>query len=187
MSAAASAPAETFASIIAWLCRVVAAAAVGRGLPVPVLLLWPRLMRLSGRFARLAARIAAGERPGPSRPRAPAVARERKPYQRLPRRFGWLLSVPEARASGSKLAHLLAQPAMADILADPRSGRLLRPLCRMLGVRLPPALILPLRPARRSATPARRAAARQGPPCGPPEPAPLAVVPSRAGPRRKLT
>lgn len=186
------APAERFAQIIDTLCSAVAARAATHRLARPVLvLLWSWLRRTARRFGRLAARVQAGRPSRPRRPAAPRPPRPRAPRTpRLPRGFAWVIRlVPYAAAgSASQLQHLLAEPDMAALIAAaPTAGRLLRPLCRMLGVRLPPALILPLRPARRSATPARRAAARQGPPCGPPEPAPLAVVPSRAGPRRKLT
>jgi hypothetical protein len=60
----------------------------------------------------------------------------------LPRKAGWLIPlVPEAAAAGSQLRHLLADPEMAALVeAAPQMGRLLRPLCRSLGVRLPPGL-----------------------------------------------
>ncbi len=185
MDAAAPAPAQTFARLIAGLCRAVAVAAAKNPLAAPLLLLlWPRLHRLSRRIAALAARIeagTAGRRPPSPRPAAP---RPRPPYARLPRRFAWLPRlVPEAAASGSQLQHLLAEPQTAALLAAPQMGRLLRPLCRMLGVRPPPALTLPPTPSRRTATrralpiapspdprhprsvPARRARPRA---CGPP-------------------
>jgi hypothetical protein len=54
--------------------------------------------------------------------------------------------VPEAAAAGSQLRHLLADPEMAALIeAAPQMGRLLRPLCRSLGVRLPPGLLPPPR------------------------------------------
>ncbi len=70
-------------------------------------------------------------RPEPP-PRAP-----RPP--RLPGNFGWLLGMSSATAAaGSQLAYLLTDPEMLAILrASPLLVRMLRPLCRMLGVVLP--------------------------------------------------
>ena len=185
MDAAAPALAQTFAGIIALLCRAIAAGAARNKLAAPLLLLlWPRLHRLARRFAGLAARVAAGTaaRRPPTVPR-PAAERSRPPYRRLPRRFAWLVRlVPGAAAAGSQLCYLLATEDMANLLAAaPQAGRLLRPLCRMLGVRPPPALTPALAlkppPARPLAVP-RRAAA------GPPSPAPRPPDPPRGAPRR---
>ena len=135
-----AAPAESFARLIDRLCRAVAARG-GRGrLAGPlILLVWARLRRIAARFARLAARAQAGaplaapRRPASPRPGGP-------PPARLPRGFAWLVRlVPEAASGASQLQHLLAAPEMAELLAAaPQAGRLLRPLCRMLGVRPPP-------------------------------------------------
>jgi hypothetical protein len=60
--------------------------------------------------------------------------------------------VPEAAAFGAQLQHLLADPEMAALVAAaPQAGRVLRPLCRMLGVRPPPG---PLAPPSRPRAPA---------------------------------
>ncbi|WP_287835021.1 hypothetical protein, partial [Acidiphilium sp.] len=68
----------------------------------------------------------------PARPRAPD----------LPRRRGWILApLPEAAGIAGRLRALLEDPAtIALIGTDPRFGRLLRPLCRTLGLRPPPCL-----------------------------------------------
>ncbi len=179
-------PAERFAGILAWLNRSLAAAAVKNRAAAPlILLLWPRLNRLAARFASLAARVAAGTATPRQRtlPR-PAGARPRKPYARLPRRFGWLLRLEReaAAAAGSQLRHLLADPEMADILAAaPQAGRLLRPLCRMLGVQPPPALAPAPRRSRPRTAPNHAAAAPAAPPSGPP-PRGSGEVLRRAGP-----
>ena len=178
-------PAERFAGILAWLNRALAAAAAKNRLMAPlILLLWPRLNRLAARFASLAARVAAGTAAPRRRtsPR-PASARPRKPYARLPRRFGWLLRLEReaAAAAGSQLQHLLTDPEMADILAAaPQAGRLLRPLCRMLGVRPPVVLAPPPRPAGPPVAARRRAAGRPFPATPPPD---SPHAPPRAGPR----
>ncbi len=105
-----------------------------------MLLLWSRLRRTAERFARLAAKVHAGTLPPPRRRlRSPRPARPQP--LRLPRGVAWLLRrLPQAASAASQLQHLLADPAMADLLAAaPQAGRLLRPLCQMLGVRPPPA------------------------------------------------
>ncbi len=178
----ARSPAERFTGILAWLNRALAAAAVRNKAAAPlILLLWPRLNRLAARFTRLAARVAAGTATPRRRISLSLTStRPRKPYARLPRRFGWLLRLEReaAAAAGSQLRHLLTDPEMADILAAaPQAGRLLRPLCRMLGVQPPPALALPPRPR----APRRPAAA--GPPRATPAPRPRAAPEPGVRPR----
>ncbi len=158
--AALPALADRFASLVEGLRRVLAARGAGAWLAGPlILLLWSRLRRTAERFARLAAKVHAGKLPPPRR-----RLRSPRPVQpqplRLPRGAAWLLRrLPQAAAAASQLQHLLADPAVADLLAAaPQAGRLLRPLCRMLGVRPPPALRLP--PPARPAAPSR-------PACGP--------------------
>ena len=135
------------------LCDAVAARGGRGGLAGPlVILIWGRLSRMAVRFARLTARVAAGTA-APRRRASPrkATARPRPPYQRLSRRFAWLPPVvPGAAAYGSQLQYLMADPEMAALIAAaPQMGRILRPLCRLLGVRPPPGLIAP--PSARSA------------------------------------
>jgi hypothetical protein len=160
---APSGPADRFALVIAGLCRAIAARSAWHRLATPLLVLvWSRLGRTAARFAALAARVRAGTpspstaacRSGPSGP----------PPQRLPGNFAWLLRfVPEAAASASQLQHLLADPDMAALLAAaPQAGRLLRPLCRMLGVHPPPGIGKPRAP--RPTPPPRPAAAEKPPP-----------------------
>ncbi|WP_201727466.1 hypothetical protein [Acidocella sp. C78] len=153
--------ARRFAAIIEGLCRAVAARAVKEAFLVfdPVspasptdpsfaVRFWTHLRRLARRFAALAAG-APPPRPRASRPSAPP---ERARPPALPRRRGWLLApVPESRCSASQLRALLDDPeARALICADPRFGRLLRPLCNTLGIRLPaylaPAALSAIRP-----------------------------------------
>ena len=179
--AAPRTPAERFAGIIAWLNRDVAAwAAKNRAAAPLILLLWGRLNRLALRMTALAARVAAGTAAPRRRtvPR-PASARPRKPDPRLPRRFAWLVRlVPGTGAFGSQLQYLLADPEMtALIAAAPQAGRILRPLCRMLGVRPPPNLLRP-RPAPPAAPPRPAASGR-----APPPPSPSARSPSAPLPR----
>ena len=177
------APAARLTLIIDLICRIIAAAAVKKPLAAPwLLLLWPRLRRLAIRFDALAARVAAGRHPTPARPR-PANARPRKPYRRLPSGNAWLVRmVQETAGAGSQLQHLLAAPEMAALLsAAPQAGRLLRPLCRMLGVPRPPSLTPPPRPAR-PVPPPRRTDAGHPPPTVSPRARPPRAA-SRRAPR----
>jgi hypothetical protein len=126
-------------------------------------LLWTRLAHLRGRVARLAERLAAGKEPGVPRrrPTPDGTAWQRTPAHPpqllLPRNGGWMLRlVPDAVATGSQLQFLLADPEMVALAeAAPQLGRLLRPLCRGLGVVMPGYLKPPPRP-RAARPPAER-------------------------------
>ena len=186
-----STPPARFAGIIDLLCRTVAARIAGGRLPGPlIMLIWSRLRRMATRFAALAARHEAGRLPAPRRrprtPRPPSA--HPRPPQALPRDVAWLLRlVPESASAASQLQHLLADAEMASLIAAaPQTGRILRPLCRMLGLRPPAALRLPP-PAGRLVAP-RCAAGRRPPrsatvPIASPRsrrPAPAPVPPPRA-------
>jgi hypothetical protein len=166
-------PAESFATLIAWLSRSVGAMSEGDRLSY--LLIGQIIDRLRGikqRFVRLAARISEG-RYVPRRVTAPhpRAAGPRRPNP-LPRTFGWLLPlVPDAVAFGAQLEDLFRDPAMATLMqtAPASLARPLRSLCRMLGVTPPPILATPARSASRSAV---------RPP--PPPPAPPAAPTSRS-------
>ena len=127
----------------------------GRGLlgQALVMLLYRRLGGICGKMERLSQRFLAGrlwrvparadvvERAGADR-RKRAVA-----LQVLPRRFGWLvrLVLYQAAGYGCQLRVILEQPEMVELLqASPQAVRILRPLCRMLGVE---AALLRPRPA----------------------------------------
>lgn len=148
-------PTERLAAIIAWLAGCVAEQGRSQRLAGPlVVAIWTRLRRISAQFLALAATPIPPARPAPAghnaAPRPPAQA------DRLPRRkpampYGarWLLRlIPGTAASLAQLETLLRDPEMAALLAaDPRLGRLLRPLCWMLGVH--PSLAPPPRRRRR--------------------------------------
>jgi hypothetical protein len=178
-------PADRFAAILDALCRAVAARG-GRGwMATPlVLLIWGRLRRMATRFAGLAAR------PRPAAP--PAAVTRKRPSRppgppRLSRVFGLLpCLLPEAASAASQLQHLLADPEMAALLAaTPQLGRVLHPLCRMLGLRPAPGQIPPP-PARPRATPrdpALHPAEPETPPLQPPGLAPAPPLgPCACGP-----
>ncbi len=139
---------DRFALIIDGLCRMIAASAPQGRLATPlILLVWTRLRRMGARFARLAARVRSGAVVRPARVRLAATSHPTAPRvgPRLPDGFGWLLRLdPEAACYGSQLQHLLSDPEMASLLsAAPQMGRVLRPLCRMLGVKAAPGLLPP--------------------------------------------
>ena len=149
------AAADRFAMIVEMLCRAVAARGTDRSRTALIVLIWGRLRRMAVRFAAVAERVRSGTlralRVRPTRQLACAGAR---PI--LPRGFAWLVRlVPEkAAAAGSQLQYLLNDPEMVALLAAaPRLGRILRPLCRMLGVEAPalpaPAPLQPAAPPER--------------------------------------
>jgi hypothetical protein len=149
-------PAPRFTSLIEELCRVLNKHASARFVYAPMLLLiWNRLTRLAKRFASLAERVQAGtlDDPAPARSQAalapPAVTPDRPsaaPQEVLPHHFRWLVNmVPEAEAISADLCWLLQKLEVEELIfAAPRqAGRILRPLCKMLGVDPPSALQLP--------------------------------------------
>ena len=147
--------------------------------------LWARISRARRLFARLLALLAAGgtpRRPGSRTWRRPPIAPDAAPalpyhvtlgagpLPRLSRRFAWVIGYIGYRAAGcaSQLNHLLQQPGVAEIIAaSPGAARTMRPLCRILGIDLPPALRrakLPPRPP----TPPRQKPRPPAPPAAPP-------------------
>ena len=112
-----------------------------------------RLRHLAARFRAVAATPIPPPRPEPKpaepkfvpthRFRVLSADPPREPL-RLPRSWRWLSRlVPQAAAEHARLEEMLRDPAMTELLAaDPRLGRILRPLGWMLGVEralLPPS------------------------------------------------
>ena len=133
---------------------------------------WSRAAAAVARFETLYARWQAGTlrplrirapRPAPADSQGPSPAR---PRLRLPRRRGWLAATDHnLRNVAGQLAALLDRPDAAEFLhAAPQLGRVLRPICHMLGIDPPPALRLPPRP------PSPPRPARPKPPRAVPEP-----------------
>jgi hypothetical protein len=141
--------AKTFGLIIDGLRRAAAARmAADPSVRPPLLLVHAWLGRLVQRFAALVARAEAGTLRPPRR-RPPRERPPREPPPRWPKSFAWLIRMLPYQAAcfGSQLQHQFSQPEMMALLeAAPQAGRLLRPLCRMLAIDLPPALRLPPRP-----------------------------------------
>lgn len=121
-----------------------------------VMLLYRRLGEICGQMERLMARFAAGRlvRIGPRPPRqaiadadanAAAWGKRQRPTRLWPTEFGWLCRAAgyEAAGFGGHLRVILAHPEMVELLcAAPQALRLLRPVCRMLGVE--PGMLRPL-------------------------------------------
>ena len=132
---------ERLAPIILGLYRAVAAkAARDRALAPMLVLLCQQLSRMVVRLARVVRRA---RQAGVGVPRArPVGPRPSGPRVRLPGGFAWLVRLmPEAAIYGSQLQHALSDPEVAaSLAAAPQAGRVLRPLCRMLGVEPGPAL-----------------------------------------------
>ena len=100
-----------------------------------ILPLWRWLTHAARRFERAALRPQVAPRDRPARVTGDAKAASGR--VRLPSGHGWLVRELgwEAAGHGSQLAHLLAQPEMQAMLAAaPAVGRVLRPLCRVLGL-----------------------------------------------------
>ncbi len=174
--------ADRFALIMGGLCRAAAARiAADRSAGPLLILIWGRLRRMTARFASLAARAQAGPLPPPRR-RAAGPGAPRTRQRPLPGSFAWLVRlVPEAACFGGQLQHLLSDPEMAALLqAAPQAARILRPLCRMLAIRVDPSVVPP--PPKRAA---RSASAAPEPAETEPartKPAPTELAP--AGPAR---
>jgi hypothetical protein len=148
--------------VLGGLCTAIVKGTAGQTLLRALIdLAWMRVNRTRHRLERLLARVAAGWLPRPAAPRAPAEPRDptvprrtrvcAPALGRLPRARAWLVRVAgyHAAGSGSQLEHLLTDPAMAEFLAAvPSAARMLRPLCRTLGISPPVLGFPPPRPAK---------------------------------------
>jgi hypothetical protein len=137
---------ERFATLLLWLGKAVDTLYHAGIVAAPLfILLQHRISGIKRRFARLAARLASGKF-APRKSSGPRPGRPTGRKNLLPSGPCWLIKlVPAAAASASQLRFLLADPEMAALLAaaPAEMGRTLRPLCRMLGVELPPILAPP--------------------------------------------
>lgn len=136
--------------------------------------------RIARRFNRLAIGLAAGAGPRHSRPGRPGRTRAAAPRAPFPPAHGWLVADlrHEAVAYASQLAFLLAQPDAAALVAHcPRAASLLRPVCRMLGIR-PPSLAMQRRARPPSVRPPAARPAPVRPPAAPAAPMPGAAIPA---------
>ena len=107
-----------------------------RHLTALLVAVWGQIGRISARLERLVALWRAGMLPPPRPHRAGQPRVGGRATSVSPMAPAWLLeAVREARASGSQLEQLLSQTECAEFLAAvPQARRILRPLCRMLGL-----------------------------------------------------
>jgi hypothetical protein len=133
-----SGPMLNFTALLTRLQAAIAVvAARERALTVLLVAVWGRIGRISTRLERLIALWRAGKLPKARtwHGRVPGAA-PRIIISVLPRVPAWLLvAVREAAPLGARLEQLLSEAECAEFLAAvPQARRLLRPLCRMLGV-----------------------------------------------------
>ena len=119
-------------------------------------LLLARLSRAAARFQALFDRWRSNTLPRPCKPRAtPLPSRVgQAAAPRLPSAHVWVVAHVGWQAAGyaSQIGYLLDDAEMPEFLtAAPQAGRILRPLCHMLGIQQPNWLKLPAR-ARRPRT-----------------------------------
>jgi hypothetical protein len=130
-----------FTMIVAGLAALIARAFLRNPRLVPLII--PLCARLNRTARRVAALMSLLARHGAYRRRGEASGRGfslEKPRERtcpIPTTPAWLIAAlrHEAAAYASQLSHLLAEPGISELLdAAPAAKRLLRPLCRMLGI-----------------------------------------------------
>ena len=112
-------------------------------------LVWHRIGRMANRFDALFAKWQAGTLPKPRPSRPGRTGKPRDPQLRLPQGRVWLVAAVGYHAAGraGQLQHLFTDPDFDKFLqAVPQAGRILRPLCHMLGIDPPAPLRLPPRP-----------------------------------------
>ena len=107
-----------------------------RHLTVLLVAVCGRIGRMRTRLERLIALWRAGMLPKPCKSRAGEVRTSVRVPSMIPTVPAWLVvAVREAAPLGGQLEHLLSQAEYVEFLAAvPQAGRILRPLCRMLGV-----------------------------------------------------
>jgi len=145
---------DRFGWMITWFTRMMAAEAARRRVDGPsVSAAWRRMGRFARRFAALVEMWQAGTLPAVRAPR-PRPATARAAAARPPGLLGWrwfrrLFPETAGPFSGTLHEMLHGVPQMAELAAaTPQLGRLVRPMCSMLGLKPPPYLQLPRRPRR---------------------------------------
>ena len=123
--------ARRFTLIIAALAALIARVFLHNPRLLPLFIpLCNRLNRAARRFSTLMARVAANKLPRRYR-QGRTRATNRKPKPPIPTSYAWLIrAIPyEAAGLGAQLAHLLAEPGVAELLAAaPTAQRLLNPI-----------------------------------------------------------
>jgi hypothetical protein len=139
--------ADRFTWLFDGLCKAIGADAHKRRMEAALAwAIWNRVRLLGDRLIALIARVRAGKLPmrrtagagvKPSAEPRPAAA-ARAPSL-LPREFGWIRRVlPQTTQYAGVLSYLLDDPDVATLVEKtPQTGRILRPLCHLLGVKTP--------------------------------------------------
>ena len=111
-----------------------------RHLTLLLVAVWGRIGRMRVRLERLIARWRAGTLTASRKSRAGEVRTSVRVPSIIPRTPAWLLvAVREAAFARAQLEHLLSEAEYAEFIAAvPQAGRILRPLCRMLGIGVKP-------------------------------------------------
>jgi len=144
-----------FASMIEWVCKMMGRDSQRGALDMTVQMVASmRVQRLGRRFAALVARWQAGTLPivGTLRRRPAREARgaEPRPKGLLPCGKNWFRKMFGETAppfAGNLLNILESEAQMMELAAaTPLAGRIVRPMCWMLGVKPPEYLQLPKRP-----------------------------------------
>lgn len=130
---------DRFAVVIGGLLKALVGRQSAGAITGPLLILIShRIIGFNHRVQALAAKIRAGTlRQWPVRQRRAPRPVPMAGVPRLPNGFAWLLRlVPsEAACYAGQMRVVLADPEMAALIAaTPRMGRILRPMCRMLGI-----------------------------------------------------
>ncbi len=108
--------------------------------PALTLVFHNRVSTIRRRLERLLLRFRAGKlQAAMSRVVTPGPRAPKNPYVLMPRKWGWMLEAGKHNAAyfTNQLRDLLNTPEMVELLeAAPQAKRMLRPLCRALGVDL---------------------------------------------------
>ena len=146
-----------FGNILSDLQAAIAVVSARHRALTPLLVaVWGRIARMRARLERLVALWRAGKLPKPrmardrqaDKPADEPAGRPARAKQSYPSSRGWLAArVWEATAFRGQLEHLLSrEDCLAFLAAVPQAGRILRPLCHMLGVETMPEVIRKPRP-----------------------------------------
>jgi hypothetical protein len=131
--------ADRLALALEGLARGVAGLVRGRVMSAAmIVLVWQRLRRVERDVLGLLARFRAGRlRVMPGRLGVSRAGGSRWGRLGLPRRFAWLLPMMpgEAACFAGQIRTMLAEPEMVALMSvSPQARRVLRPVCRMLGI-----------------------------------------------------
>ena len=135
---------NSFSAILSDLQAAIAVvAARERALTVLLVAVWGRIGRIRTRLERLIVLWRAGMLPAPRPSRAGQAGTAGRAPPIIPTTPAWLLvAVREACSARTQLENLLSEAECVEFLAAvPQARRILRPLCRMLGIGVAPSAV----------------------------------------------